>query len=245
MPRNDLTFYDRSAAEWWQPDAKIFTLSQLNPPRFQFFDRYVPNWAGLQVLDVGCGGGYTCEFLAKRGAKVAGVDSSQACIEAAKAHAIAQTLVIDYRWGNAEALPFESAQFDVVTCVDVLEHVASAERAIAEIHRVSKPGGLFLFDTINRTCKAQVIFIWLLEDILQEIPRGIHDWKQFIPPEDLTEWMVRSGFETIEIKGFNILGSNPLEHLMAYLHYRKTGQFQLKLTSDLSLMYIGKATRTK
>ncbi|NEQ30482.1 MAG: 3-demethylubiquinone-9 3-O-methyltransferase, partial [Leptolyngbya sp. SIO4C5] len=119
--KNDLGFYDRQAAEWWRPSAKIYALHQLNPLRFQFFDRYVEDWQGLRVLDIGCGGGYTCEFLAQRGAQVWGLDQSAACIAAAQQHAA--HLPINYTTGVAEHLPYGDRQFDLVTCVDVLEHV--------------------------------------------------------------------------------------------------------------------------
>lgn len=243
MPRNDLEFYNRSAAEWWDESAKIFALNRLNPLRFQYFDRHVPHWHGLQVLDVGCGGGFTCEFLARRGAIAHGIDLSHACLEAARTHAANEGLAIAYTPAVAEQLPFKNEQFDAVVCVDVLEHVADWRRAIAEISRVLKPGGFFLFDTPNRTWQSRLILIWLLEDLLQEIPRGIHDWQKFITPAELLTELQRSGFGRTEVKGFNLLGETLAEHWQALQYYRQTGGFRLKLTTDLRLLYIGMAQK--
>lgn len=243
MKRNDLEFYDRIAREWWQQDTKIYALHHLNPLRFQYFDRYIANWSKLKVLDVGCGGGFSCEFMAARGAEVFGIDQSQNCIAAAKAHAVCSGWKIDYRYGFAECLPYPANYFDAVLCLDVLEHVAELKQTIAEIHRVLKPGGVFCFDTINRTFRAQFIMIWLLEEILQEIPRGIHDWKKFIKPEELNELMQHYGFINAEIKGFNLFDNTIWDYFAAYWHYKKTGGFRVSINDNTSVMYIGKAAK--
>lgn len=243
-PKNNLSFYDRWAAEWWQPETQVYALSYLNPPRFAYFDRHIPHWQGLRVLDVGCGGGFTCEFLAQRGAIVTGVDQSLACIQAAQAHAQAEGLAIAYHATPAEHLPFAPASFDVVTCVDVLEHVADRHQTLQSIHRVLKPGGTFCFDTVNRTLKSRLIMIWLLEDLLHEIPRGIHDWQRFIQPEELTQALRSLGFQHLDLTGFNLFGSTLPEHIQAYLDYRRTGQFNVRLNADTAIMYIGKAVKS-
>ena len=244
MPqRNDLDFYNRVADEWWCETAKIYALYHLNPARFQYFDHHISSWAGLKVLDVGCGGGFSCEYLARRGAIVHGIDQSPSCIAAAQKHASVSQLAIDYCHAYAESLPYPDQSFDVVVCVDVLEHVADLQQTIAEIHRVLKPGGMFCFDTINRTFKSKLIMIWLLEDWLRQIPRGIHDWQKFIKPKELQNLMVKKGFEAIEIQGFNVLGETVRENIEAYLHYRKTGAFKIRFSDNTSVMYIGKAKR--
>ena len=241
--RNDLQFYDQSAECWWHPDTKIYALHSLNAPRFSYFDRFIHNWQGCKVLDVGCGGGFSCEFLAARGAVVSGVDQSQACIDAARTHALSQGWIIDYQQGVAEQLPYPDCTFDVVICVDVLEHVADLKQTINEIDRVLKPGGFFGFDTVNRTFKSKVIMIWLLEDLLQEIPRGIHDWQKFITPGELSQLMTQVEFKNIDIQGFNIFGSTLLDNVLSYLHYKKTGGFTVNINDDTSVMYIGKAEK--
>jgi 2-polyprenyl-6-hydroxyphenyl methylase/3-demethylubiquinone-9 3-methyltransferase len=245
MQRNDLEFYDHSAARWWEPTSKIYALHHLNAPRFAYFDRHIASWDGLRVLDVGCGGGFSCEFLAHRGAIVSGVDQSAPCIRIAREHAQQNQLAIDYQHGVAEHLPYSEDSFDVVVCVDVLEHVANVQETLAEVSRVLKPGGFFCFDTINRTFKSKAIMIWLLEDILQEIPRGIHDWQKFIRPHELTDLMQPFGFAEIEIKGFNIFGSTMLDHIQAYRYYRRTGNFSIRINEDTAVMYIGKARKTQ
>lgn len=239
MQRNNLAFYDQQAAQWWDEAATVYPLLRLNPLRFQYFDRYISTWTGLSVLDVGCGGGYTCEFLTQRGAKVWGIDQSAACIQTAQTHAMAEGLAIAYKQGLAEQLPFESEQFDVVVCVDVLEHVENPGQAIAEISRVLKPGGFFCFDTINRTWQSRLVMITLLEDLLREIPRGIHDWRKFLTPEEVQGYMTSVGLEAIAINGFNLFGSTVGEKLGALRHYWYTGEFRVRFDADTSIMFIG------
>lgn len=240
---NDLTFYDDMAAEWWSESAKIYALNRLNSPRFEYFDRHIPSWQGLSVLDVGCGGGFTCEFLAARGAIVTGIDQSAKCIAAAKAHAAEQYPAIVYKQAYAESIPADDQSFDVVVCVDVLEHVADLTQTLREIHRVLKPGGIFCFDTINRTFKSKLIMIWLLEDIMKEISAGVHDWRKFIKPSELTDSLQQLGFVDVEIKGFNLFGETPAQSLATLWHYRKTGGFRISISDNSSVIYIGKAQK--
>ena len=244
MERNNLAFYDQQATQWWSETATIFPLSKLNPLRFKYFDRIIPQWDGLKVLDVGCGGGYTCEFLAQRGAIVTGIDPSAACIEAAKQHAEATGLTIDYRVGMGERLPFECDRFDVVVCVDVLEHVQTPAATVTEISRVLQPGGLFCFDTINRTWQSRWIMIWLLEDLLRQIPRGIHDWHKFVTPEELHQLLTQSSFSEITMQGFDLFGHTPLAQINTLVHFWKTGEFRVQFDDDTQVMYIGTAIKS-
>ena len=243
MKRNDLAFYDRHASQWWNADAKIYALYHLNQPRFEFFDRYVSNWCGLKVLDVGCGGGYTCEFLAARGAQVCGIDQSQACIAAAQHHASTSGFAIDYRCGVAEQLPYADQEFDVVICVDVLEHVADVKQVVTEISRILKPKGLFCFDTINRNFKSRLVMIWLMETLLGEIERGVHDWRKFIKPAELRQLLEQTGFAEVEIKGFDLFGKALRLNFSNYFKYKRTGSFDIDINEDTSINYIGKALK--
>jgi len=143
----------------------------------------------------------------------------------------------------AESLPWEDSYFDVVVCVDVLEHVKDPSRAIAEIARVLKPGGMFCFDTINRTARSRLIMIWLLENLLRQIPQGIHDWRKFITPQELTHWSYQAGLGNLQISGFNLFGSTVTEHIAAYRHYQRTGNFQARFDQDTRVMYIGTAIK--
>ncbi|HIK46920.1 MAG TPA: 3-demethylubiquinone-9 3-O-methyltransferase [Leptolyngbyaceae cyanobacterium M65_K2018_010] len=243
MIRNNLAFYDQQARRWWQEDALFAPLQRLNPLRFEYFDRVVPAWAGSKVLDVGCGGGFTCEFLAQRGAQVWGIDPSVACIEAARTHATQAGFSIHYHQGTAEALPFADHSFDRVVCVDVLEHVADPQQAVTEMARVLKPGGVFCFDTLNRTGRSRLIMIWLLEDLLRQIPRGLHNWSQFLTPSELTQMLLQSGLEDIHLAGFNLFGSTLAEHWATYWYYQTTGQFRVRFDDDTRVMYIGTAVK--
>jgi len=245
MQRNNLAFYDQQAPQWWSETATIFPLSKLNPLRFQYFDRFIPSWNGLKVLDIGCGGGYTCEFLAKRGAVVTGLDQSIACIEAARVHAEMSGLEINYHAGVGENLPFDSNYFDTAICVDVLEHVQSPAATVAEISRVLKPGGVFCFDTINRTWQSRWIMIWLLEDVLKMIPSGIHDWQKFVPPQELNALLEKNEFSSITMQGFDLFGRNPMMHIATLYHFWKTGEFQVRFDDDTQVIYIGIARKQK
>ncbi|NES76289.1 MULTISPECIES: bifunctional 2-polyprenyl-6-hydroxyphenol methylase/3-demethylubiquinol 3-O-methyltransferase UbiG [Okeania] len=275
MKKNDLEFYDLSANQWWDKNAKIYALYYLNQPRFKFFDRYVPHWQGLKVLDVGCGGGFSCEFMAKRGAIIYGIDSSAKCIEVAQKHSGENSLDINYKIGIAESLPYENNTFDVVICVDVLEHVSDYRQVVSEIYRVLKPGGIFLYDTINRNFQSRFMMIWLMENLLRLIPQGVHNWDKFILPEELKELMLSLDFVEVEMKGFDLFGEigfvlgelNTLRknlkfdkslqifirkliqvwktNFINYQLYRKTGSFQININDDMSIMYIGKALKNK
>jgi 2-polyprenyl-6-hydroxyphenyl methylase/3-demethylubiquinone-9 3-methyltransferase len=243
MRKNDLQFYDLNAEKWWNEDAKIYALYHLNKPRFEFFDRYVSNWQGLKALDVGCGGGFSCEFMAKRGVIVSGIDRSQPCIEVARKHAAMSYLEIDYRCGVAETMPYPDNTFDVVICVDVLEHVDDVRRVIAEISRILKPNGLFFFDTINRNFSSRLVMIWLLENLLREIPKGIHDWNKFIRPKELIELLDRHQFYDTEIKGFDLFGKIWRLNLANYRKYKQTKTFDIIINNNISINYIGKAIK--
>ena len=193
------------------------------------------------MLDVGCGGGYTCEFLAQRGAQVTGIDPSGPCITAARRHAAAMDLAIDYHQGRGEQLPFPAASFDVVVCVDVLEHVDNPAQTVAAIARVLKPGGWFCFDTINRTWQSRLLLIWLLEDWLRQIPRGVHDWRKFLPPQELGQFCQAAGLVDLQMHGFDLLGRTPPQQLGNLRHFWRTGDFRVRFDQDLRVMYIGTA----
>ncbi|PSN20513.1 3-demethylubiquinone-9 3-O-methyltransferase [filamentous cyanobacterium CCP5] len=243
MPRNNLAFYDQQAPQWWDETSTIFPLSKLNPLRFDYFDGAVPDWGGLKVLDVGCGGGYTCEFLARRGAIVTGIDQSADCIKAAQAHSLQSGLTIAYHDGYAECLPFAADSFDGVVCVDVLEHVANPAQTVAEISRVLKPGGLFCFDTINRTWQSRLVMIWLLENWLGQIPRGVHDWRKFLPPQTLCRYLHQTGFDAVTLDGFDLFGRNPIEQIRRLSYFWRTGEFRAECDRHTSIMYIGTARK--
>lgn len=244
MKRNDLSYYDKWADSWWQGSATVAPLNRLNPLRFQFFDRYIAQWQDLAVLDVGCGGGFTCEFLASRGAQVTGLDRSAACIEAASEHARVAGLNVDYQQGSAEQLPFGDDVFDVVVCVDVLEHVEDPQVAIAEMSRVLRPGGWFCFDTVNRTWRSKLVMIWLLENTLRQIPCGVHDWQKFITTAEMANMIDRQAMKTVEVTGFDLFGKGVLGKWKSLQHYWKRGEFRVSFDAERDrIMYIGIAKK--
>ena len=206
--RNDLTIYDRVADSWWSDDIRwVRTLKNLVPGRLAWFDTLI-DWQGCDVLDLGCAGGFMAEALAARGAQVTGIDPADGAIAAARAHARAQGLRIGYDVGVGEALPYDDASFDAVVCVDVLEHVADLHKVLAEVARSLRPGGMFLFDTINRNPLARLATITVAEDLLRLLPRGTHDPAMFIKPRELRAAMLGAGLVPGAITGLGPRGIN-------------------------------------
>jgi 2-polyprenyl-6-hydroxyphenyl methylase / 3-demethylubiquinone-9 3-methyltransferase len=186
----DNSIYDRWAADWWSDDGPAVVLRiAYNPARFGYLRRVIAahgiDLAGAMVLEVGCGGGLLAEEFARLGWPVVGLDPSVPSIEVARAHA--GNLPITYLVGRGEHLPFADAAFDVVYCCDVLEHVADLPRVIAETARVLRPGGLYLFDTINRTLRSRVIAITLAQNWRRTrfLEPNLHAWRAFVKPRDL------------------------------------------------------------
>ncbi len=208
MMRNDLTIYDSVADQWWSDDIRwVRTLKNLVPGRLRWFDRQI-DWTGRDVLDLGCAGGFMAEAMARRGAQVIGIDPAAGAIEAARQHASSEGLPIRYDVGVGEALPYADAGFDAVVCVDVLEHVANLPRVLAEMARVLRPGGLFLFDTINRNPLARLATITIAEDVLRLLPRGTHDPAMFIKPRELRAALQNAGLVPGPMTGLGPRGIN-------------------------------------
>lgn len=251
MTKNDLKYYEINADKWWSEGETLYLSNYLNQSRFEFFENYSLNWQGMKVLDVGCGGGAACEFAAKLGAQVSGIDLSPNSIKAAQDHAIKSNLKIDYQSGIAEKLPYDDNTFDMVLCFDVLEHVDDWNKVVSEVYRVLNKEGLFLFDTINKTFKSKVIMIWLLEDILKQLPKGLHDWNKFITPQELITNMENTGFRDIVIKGFDMTDGTNFQTLINMVfqglnHQNKDNKFEsfkIQINEDTSVWYIGKAVK--
>jgi 2-polyprenyl-6-hydroxyphenyl methylase/3-demethylubiquinone-9 3-methyltransferase len=206
--RNDLSIYDTVADRWWSDDIRwVRTLKNLVPGRLKWFDRQI-DWQGKAVLDLGCAGGFMAEALAARGADVTGIDPAANAIDAARAHAHTTGLRIGYDVGVGEALPYDDRSFDAVVCVDVLEHVADLNMVLSEVARTLRPGGLFLFDTINRNPLAQLATITIAEDILRLLPRGTHDPAMFIKPRELRTAMQGAGLVPGAVTGLGPRGIN-------------------------------------
>ncbi|MEM8979923.1 MAG: bifunctional 2-polyprenyl-6-hydroxyphenol methylase/3-demethylubiquinol 3-O-methyltransferase UbiG [Pseudomonadota bacterium] len=191
--RNDLTIYDTVANQWWSDDIRwVRTLKNLVPGRLSWFDKHI-DWADKDVLDLGCAGGFMAEALATRGTHVTGIDPAAMAIKAAEAHAAQMGHEIRYDVGVGEALPYAANSFDAIVCVDVLEHVSDLSQVAGEVARVLRPGGLFLYDTINRNVLAKLATITVAEDILRLLPKGTHDPKLFIKPKELEKALTNAG----------------------------------------------------
>lgn len=204
--RNDLTIYDQISDQWWSDDVRwVRILKNLTTGRLSWFDTRI-DWKGRDVLDLGCAGGFMAEALASRGANVTGIDPAQQAIEEARRHAKINNLTIEYNVGAGENLPYPDRSFDIVVCVDVLEHVADLQKVINEIARVLRPGGCFVFDTINRTRIARLATITVAEEILRILPRGVHDPDLFIKPEELRTIMAKAGLQPGDITGLGPTG---------------------------------------
>jgi 2-polyprenyl-6-hydroxyphenyl methylase / 3-demethylubiquinone-9 3-methyltransferase len=180
----------------------------VNPGRVPYFRRVLLatlelNPRAVRVLEVGCGGGLLAEEIAGLGFPVTGIDPSEPALTVARAHAARSGLTIDYQLGVGEAIPFPDASFPVVLCCDVLEHVANLEPVIAEIARVLAPGGVFLYDTINRTVLSKLIVIKVTQEwrATRFVPANLHDWDQFIKPTELSAALHRHGLENLETIG--------------------------------------------
>ena len=224
----DNDVYERLGESWWDETSPLSLLhGSVTPGRFGYFREVLARRCdagpgGLAVLDIGCGGGFLAEQFAALGCQVTGVDPSPASIGTARAHAAASGLRIDYRVGAGEELPVQDAAFDVACCCDVLEHVADVNRVISETARVLKPGGLYLFDTINRTWQSRLLAIKVMQEwrLTRLTDVAIHDWAMFITPAELTGVMERHGLTPGELTG---LGSRarPLPVLRAFIAARR------------------------
>ncbi len=193
------------ASEWWNPNGPFKTLHDLNPLRLAFIQQHVM-LSGLQVLDVGCGGGILSEALARAGARVTGLDVEPGALAIARQHAQLSQLAIEYT-----AEPLEQYQavslFDAIVCMEMLEHVAHPSVVLEQAAQRIKPGGYLFLSTINRTLKAYALAIVAAEYLLQLLPRQTHDYAQFIRPSELMTWLRSAGFELVKLTGVTY---NPL-----------------------------------
>lgn len=200
---NDLAIYNTHADVWWDGSVKwLRTLQSMVPARLRYFEKHIESWRGTKTLDLGCGGGFMAEALAKRGAIVTGIDPAVAAINAAQIHASSEHLEVSYFTGVGEDLPFEDDHFDVVVCVDVLEHVKNLGATLDEVARTLRPGGIFAFDTINRNWLAKMAVVTVAERLVGLLPRGTHDPSLFIKPGELKRELSQRGLCDVDFQGF-------------------------------------------
>ena len=204
--------FEAMAAEWWNPDGKFKPLHLMNPCRLDYitsqiaseFDRdlAVPlPFTGLRILDIGCGGGLLSEPMARLGADVVGADPAPRNIPVAQLHAAQSGLTIDYRLTTAEDLAKEGEQFDVVLNMEVVEHVPNPQSFLTACQTLLKPGGLMICSTLNRNAKSFGMAIIGAEWVMRWLPKGTHDWRKFITPDELAEFIRKAGLDPVDRKG--------------------------------------------
>lgn len=199
--------FEALAARWWDPDSEFKPLHDINPLRMNYISQHV-NLAGKKVLDIGCGGGILTEALAYHGAKVTAIDLAEASLKVARLHLLESKLEIDYQNISAEELVDSNpGNFDVICCMEMLEHVPTPASIVAACQQLLKPNGLVFFSTINRNFKAYTFAIVGGEYLLNLIPKGTHDYHKLIKPSELASWSRAANLQLLDQTG---LGYNPL-----------------------------------
>lgn len=204
---SELDKFSQLAHRWWDPNSEFKPLHEINPLRLAWIDGHA-KIAGKKVLDVGCGGGILSESMAQRGALVTGIDLSDKALSVARLHLLESGISAAYRKVSAEELAGEApGSFDVVTCMEMLEHVPNPASTIAACASLVKPGGHVFFSTINRNAKAYLLAVIGAEYVLRLLPKGTHDYSKFIKPSELSRWAKSVGLEPDELIGMSY---NPL-----------------------------------
>ncbi len=208
----EIARFSALAEEWWDPEGKFKPLHALNPTRLAFIrQRLLSHYGrdgneprpleGLNLLDVGCGGGLVTEPMARLGARVLGIDAGEDAIRVARTHAEESGLAIDYRCLTAEALAAKEHSFDVILNMEVIEHVADLDVFLGACSSLLKPGGAMVVATLNRTAKAYALAIVGAEYVLGWLPPGTHDWRKFVTPPELTAKLAKGGVKVTEMTG--------------------------------------------
>ena len=199
--------FEKLAGRWWDPNSEFKPLHDINPLRLDYIDRLMP-LAGKRVIDVGCGGGLLTEGMATRGADVSGIDMGKTPLSVARLHQHESGLEIDYQQMTAEQVASEQpGSFDIVTCLEMLEHVPNPAATIAACATLVKDDGRVFFSTINRNPKAYLFAVIGAEYLLHMLPRGTHDYTKFIRPSEMEDWSREAGLQLIDLSGMSY---NPL-----------------------------------
>lgn len=218
----EIAKFEQLAARWWDPQGEFKPLHDINPLRLQFIQAHA-SLPGQKVIDIGCGGGILTESLAQQGALASGIDMSAAALNSARLHQTQSQLVINYQQISAEELAAQaSATFDIVTCMELLEHVPNPLSLVTACAQLVKPAGAVFFSTLNRNLKAYLYAILGAEYLLNLLPKGTHDYAKFIRPAELTGWARKAGLTVQEFAG------------LSYSPFAKRYQ----LSSDISVNYL-------
>jgi len=223
---DEIAKFEKLASRWWDPNSEFKPLHDINPLRANWIDERAPV-SGKSVVDVGCGGGLLSEALAHRGANVTGIDMGEAPLAVARLHQLESGVDVSYMQSTAESLAAaKPAEFDVVTCLEMLEHVPDPSTVIQACADLCKPGGHLFFSTINRNPKSFLFAIVGAEYVLNLLPRGTHEYAKLIKPSELARWIREAGLELKEMTGMTY---NPLTQ-----HYRL-------VSDDVSVNYLVRA----
>jgi len=224
----ELAKFAALAHRWWDPESEFKPLHEINPLRLAWIESIVGTLAGKRVLDVGCGGGILAEAMATRGAQVTGIDLAEKPLGVARLHTLESGVAVDYRLIEAETLARETpATFDVVTCMEMLEHVPDPGSTLAACAALVRPGGRVVVSTINRNPKSYLFAIVGAEYVLRLLPRGTHDWSRFLTPAEVARHARDAGLELTATIGMTY---NPLART-----YR--------LAADMSVNYLAAFSR--
>ena len=225
----EINKFEELASRWWDPKSEFRPLHDINPLRLNYIEQQA-GLAGKKVVDVGCGGGILSESMAARGAKVLGIDMGETPLQVARLHLLESALEVDYRQSTAEALAEEMpGSFDIVTCMELLEHVPDPASTIAACAKLVKPSGHIFFSTLNRNPKSWLFAIVGAEYLLRLLPQGTHDFAKFIRPSELEAWIRHAELELEELIG------------MSYNPFTK----QYSLGRDLDVNYMAWCMKTE
>ncbi len=223
VDHQEIAKFEAVASRWWDLEGEFKPLHQMNPLRLEWIQRHSEGLFGKQILDVGCGGGILSESMARQGAHVLGLDMGKEPLQVARLHALESGVEVNYRQDTVEALAEElPGHFDVVTCMEMLEHVPDPASVVRACARLAKPGGQLFFSTINRNAKSWRLMILGAEQLLQLVPKGTHDHAKFIQPAELSRHAEQAGLLLRHMRGVRY---NPL-----------LGQFSLSRDVDVNYM---------
>ncbi len=223
----ELQKFSDLAHRWWDPTSEFRPLHEINPLRLEWINARAP-LAGKNVIDIGCGGGILSESMARKGARVTGIDLSEKALKVADLHSLESGVAVRYKLIAAEEMATQEAgQYDVVTCMEMLEHVPDPGAIVRAAATLVKPGGQVFFSTLNRNPKAYLFAILGAEYLLRMLPKGTHDYDKFITPSELSQFIRSAG---LEVQGFKGMGYNPLTKIYS-------------LNEDTSVNYLVATTR--
>lgn len=223
----ELEKFSALAHRWWDPESEFKPLHQINPLRLEWIDAIAP-LNGRNVLDIGCGGGILAEAMARRGARVKGIDLSEKALKVAQLHRLESGVAVEYEAVSAEDLAErEAGIYDVVTCMELLEHIPDPASLVRACARLARPGGQVFFSTINRNLKSYVFAVIGAEYVLKLLPKGTHDYLKFVKPSELARHCRAAGLEVRQIMGMNY---NPITR-------------SYSLGNDASVNYLVHSTR--